>query len=476
MNQKINDKSINKGQLSRIFESQQGILHSHKVKNINERLKNIKAIYRWIIKNRNQIVKTISLELHKSEMETNLNEIMVVLSEARNAIRNLKKWTAAHHVGRSLAFVSTRAKITYEPKGVVLIISPWNFPLNLVICPLISAIAAGNTVFIKPSEFTPETNQMIKKMITELFEEDHVCMIEGDASITKLLLELPFNHIFFTGSTKVGKEIMRLASNHLASVTLELGGKSPVFLGKISNLQEACDKIIWGKLMNNGQACLAPDYIVVESSMQNQVKDALIQSIKRLYGSSLRENKDYGKIINSHHFQRLKHLFHDAMNKGASLEYGGQFDDEYHYISPTILSNISSTSDIYQEEIFGPILLLMNYKSIQDAIWDLQKKPKPLALYIFSDSKKEISNIHESLQAGSTCVNDVLIQYFHPNLPMGGVNQSGFGSSHGVFGFKSFSHERAFLKQGLFSFLPMVYPPYSSTFKKSIIEFVSRYI
>lgn len=382
-----------------------------------------------------------------------------------------------HPVRRIIALLSTKSWIQYEPRGVVLIIAPWNYPFELNVAPLISAIAAGNCVIIKPSELAKHTSILIVRMITELFPENEVAVFEGEKEVSIELLKHPFDHIFFTGSTAVGKKVMEAAAKNLSTVTLELGGKSPTIVDKSANLKDAAEKIIWSKFMNCGQTCIAPDYLLVHKSVSKQFSIHLKNSIQKFYVNSNTDSstfKDYACIINKNHYNRLKNVLEETVKSGANIDIGGELNENAKFISPTILSNISTDSKIMAEEIFGPILPIVEYEDTKEAIAFINKKPKPLALYIFCNDKITVDTILTNTSSGGVCINDAVIYFSQINLPFGGVNASGMGRAHGFHGFKTFSNEKAVLKQGRFSPLKLIYPPYTKRVQK-IVDLMLKY-
>jgi aldehyde dehydrogenase (NAD+) len=351
--------------------------------------------------------------------------------------------------------------VQYEPKGRCLIISPWNYPVNLTFGPLVSAIAAGNTVILKPSEMTPHLSGLMVKIVRELFAEDEVAIYEGDAAVSQALLELPFDHIFFTGSPAVGKIVMAAAAKNLTSVTLELGGKSPTIIDASANLKEAARTTMWAKFTNNGQTCIAPDYIYVHSSVREKFVSLCRDTLKEFYGvdaAAQKASPDLARVVNERHTARLKGLLDDATARGARVLVGGVVDEFSNFIAPTLLDNISGDARIMQEEIFGPLLPIVPFEHLDDVIARINAAPKPLALYMWSRNKANVRSVLKKTSAGGTCINNSVIQYIHGHLPFGGINNSGIGNAHGVYGFRAFSHERAVL-QTLISSNWLFYPP-----------------
>lgn len=444
-----------------VFEAQQK--HKYTLRNTNtaQRIQKLKILKTAIQKNEAAIYEALQNDLRKSHFEAAVTEVIFIYGEIDFAIKNLGKWMKPTRVGKSMVSLMAKNRIYYEPKGSCLIISPWNYPFQLMLSPLLSAIAAGNCVILKPSELSPATSQIICEIIKECFDMQEVCCFEGDATVSTELLNLPFDHIFFTGSPAIGKIVMEAAAKHLTSVTLELGGKSPVIIDKSADLKNAAKKIAWGKLVNAGQTCIAPDYILVPESMQNEFIREYSNATKRLFFKSNQINDTvYAKIINQKHFKRIITLIEDATTKGAEISFGGESHEETQTISPTLLTKLSPDAEIMKEEIFGPVLPVITYHTTDEAIAQINSKSKPLALYIFSDDGKNIRHIICNTSAGGTCVNDVLIHISNPRLPFGGVNSSGMGSCHGIFGFKTFSHERTVVFQSSMNMSSLIYPPY----------------
>jgi aldehyde dehydrogenase (NAD+) len=395
---------------------------------------------------RTRIQDAVYADLRKPPVETDYAEIYQVIAECRYAISNLDDWMAGHEVDTPMLFIGSTSKIVYEPKGSALLLTPWNYPFSMPVQHLVAALAAGCTAIIKPSEFTPHTSAIVKEMLGKVFPENEVAVIEGDYTVANELLKLKFDHIHFTGSPAVGKVVMRAAAEHLTSITLELGGKSPVIIDETANIGAAAKKITWGKFLNCGQTCIAPDYILVQESRKNEFIAKLDANLKKVFGSDTEKSADIGRIVNNKHFNRIKNLFDDAVKRGAKVELGGKMDENDNFIEPTVLSNVALDSKIMSEEIFGPLLPVISYKTPADALNIINDKEKPLALYIFSGSSKNQEFWMNNTSAGGTCINDNLAHISQPNLPFGGVNNSGMGKSTGFYGFKEFSNERAVLK------------------------------
>ena len=348
-------------------------------------------------------------------------------------------------------------------------------PINLSFISLINAVSAGNSVLIKPSEITSETSYVIKDIIEESFDEKEVSVVLGGVDLAKEILKLKFNHILFIGSPTIGSEVMKSASVHLSSVTLELGGKSPTVIDKNCDLNKAAKRVVWAKLINNGQVCIAPDYVLIHEDIKNKFIKLVINNIKKFYGDNVNNSESYCRIVNKNHFKRLKNLIDDSLKKNSKILYGGKTDSNENYIEPTLIENIDKDSKIFNEEIFGPILPIFTFKKIDEAIRFINKKNKPLALYIFSSDNKNISKVLGETSSGGVCINHNTLHYSNYNLPFGGIGNSGFGRCHGEFGFKELSNKKSIFKQFLpFSPTDILMPPYN-TFKQKIINLILKY-
>ncbi|MFY0605548.1 MAG: aldehyde dehydrogenase family protein [Cyclobacteriaceae bacterium] len=435
------------------------------------RKKKLKRLRKWVLAHRRDFQQAGFQDLGKPASEVDVTELFPILKEAKHAASRLGSWAAPRRVEGGLAYMGSHAHVQYEPKGRCLIIAPWNYPIMLSIGPIISAVAAGNTVVFKPSEFTPASNKVVGQMIDELFDPEEVCMIEGEVDVATKLLALPFDHIFFTGSPQVGKIVMTAAAKNLTSVTLELGGKSPCIIDETARLGDAAQRIAWGKWTNAGQTCVAPDYLFVHESIAEPFKKKLQKEAEARYNAKA----SYGSIINENHFGRVKKLFDDAISKGAKLVFGGESDSAIKFMGPTLLENTNEEMEVMQEEVFGPVLTLKVYRDIQEVIDYINDRPKPLALYLYSTSQKNREAIAKNTSSGAIVHNDNVLQFGHPHLPMGGVNNSGIGKAHSKAGFEAFSHAKAVLKQRNGISIPsIIYPPYTP-FKKKVIELMLKY-
>ena len=418
---------------------------------------------------RKQIIEALQKDLGKPKVESELTEIYQIVGEIKHAKKYLHKWMRQQKVKTPMAMIGSSSYYLHEPKGVCLIISPWNFPFNLTFGPLVSALAAGNNIIVKPSEMTPHSSALMKTIVDDLFDETEVALVEGEVEASTQLLELPFNHIFFTGSPNVGKIVMTAAAKHLASVTLELGGKSPTIVDKSANLDKAAKKIIWGKFMNAGQICVSPDYVLIDEGIKSKFVEACKKWITYYFSSAPKSSSSYGRIVSSKYFERLKSYIANAEDLGAKIEVGGETEASTQFIAPILISNLSEESTLLNQEIFGPILPIVTYNSLEEAIAYINAKERPLALYIYSKTRSTIQHIIKKTKAGGTCINNNVVHYTNHNLPFGGVNNSGIGKSHGVYGFKAFSNQRAIVKQYTFGINELLFPPYSR-FKEKLAK------
>jgi len=436
-----------------------------------QRKKRLDLILEYIYTHRASLQKALAVDLDKSPQETDISEIYPVITEIKEARKKLRDWSTPDSYYSSLTFLGSSASIQYEPKGVVLIIAPWNYPFNLTIGPMVSALAAGNCVVLKPSEFTPATSSFIKKMCESLFDKDMVLVLEGDAALSAHLTSLPFDHIFFTGSPQVGKLVMQAAAKNLTSVTLELGGKSPTIVDNTADINDAAKKIAWAKWINAGQTCVAPDYLFVHESKYEQLVQSIGRFAEKIYG----EDKNYTSIINEHHFSRLNVAIEDGLNHGGEIVYGGKQDRPACRIFPTLFKGLSEESILLKEEIFGPILPIIIYKNLSEVIDQINNRPKALSLYIFSKSKKNQQRVLKETSSGTAVINDAVLQFGHPSLPFGGVNNSGIGKAHGRHGFLAFSNEKSILKQRVgITMAQTLYPPFTG-FKNWMLNILLRY-
>lgn len=457
---------------ARIFHLQKEYQYTVKAHTTQERIAKLIKLRSCIKEDSENICKAIAKDFGKPKFETALTEVNVVLKEIDYVIDNLGNWVkGVEEVTLLPENQSAKGRIIYEPKGVCLIIAPWNFPFQLQLLPLIAAIAAGNCCILKPSDMSPATSNAIAQIITSAFEEREIAVIQGGISEGAFLLTLPFDHIFYTGSSSVGKIVMEAAAKNLASVTLELGGKSPVIVDQHANIELAALDIAWGKGLNAGQICVAPDYVLVPAQIQEQLLDHLCKAFcTLLYTDNGMLNKnDFARMINRDHFERLKRLFDDAVEKGARVVFGGIFDTDDLTMHPTILTDIPEDALLLQEEIFGPLIPIIPYNTLEGAAQYINSSDKPLALYIYSQEAEAVEYLIRHTTSGGVCVNGIIVHLTDPNLPFGGVNTSGMGSYHGIYGFKTFSHERSVYYQVDGTIVrQFLYPPYAG--KEMLIQ------
>ncbi len=433
--------------IHRAFEAQKATALRLRTSTAGERLLKITRLRDAVLAHQEAIRAAAVKDFRKPAAEVDLTEILPIVMEANDARRHLKRWMKPLRVMPTQMMLGTGAYVKYEPKGRCLIISPWNYPVNLTFGPLVSCIAAGNTAMIKPSEMTPNLAAVMVKIVKEVFSEDEVAIFEGDATVSTALLDLPFDHIFFTGSPQIGKVVMAAAAKHLTSVTLELGGKSPTIVDESANLADAAKTVVWGKFTNNGQTCIAPDHVYVHAAAKDEFVRLAKEYLVQCYGEDPQRSPVLARIVNERHAGRVASLLRDATDKGAKVLCGGQVDEKDRYVAPTLLSDIPADSKIMEAEIFGPLLPIISYTHIDEVIDEINKMEKPLALYVFSKTEKNINAVLDRTSSGGACINHAVVQFLHANLPFGGVNNSGIGAGHGEYGFKAFSHERAVVRK-----------------------------
>lgn len=450
-----------------VLEKQRAYFRTGKTKDLDFRKDQLKKLYQSIEEYEEEILDALQTDLNKVGFEAYATEIGLVLEEISYLLKNLKKFLKPKRVRTPIAQFPSVSRVYKEPYGQVLIIAPWNYPFLLTVSPLIGALAAGNTAVIKPSEFAPETSTILKKMIEKTFEPGYVTVVEGAVEVNQSLLSKDFDFIFFTGSTAVGKIVMEKASEHLTPVVLELGGKSPAIVDETADIKIAAKRIAWGKGVNAGQTCVAPDYLLV----QETVKDELVTEIKNyardFFGKDAQKNEEYPKIINEKHYQRLSNLI-----ETGEVIYGGQKNDKTRQINLTLMDQISWEDPIMQEEIFGPILPILSYEDLDQAIGQVNARPKPLALYLFSQSKDHEKKVLSEISFGGGAINDTLTHLASPYMGFGGVGQSGMGSYHGKGSIDTFSHHKSVLKKATWLDLPFRYPPYTTS--KKLLKMIMK--
>jgi aldehyde dehydrogenase (NAD+) len=432
------------------------------------RIDKLKRLQTALLKQKYALHQAFASDFGKPAAEVDLTELLPVVDEIHATTKHLRSWMRPRWVSPGLTTLGTSARVTYQGKGRCLIIGPWNYPVATLISPLVSAIAAGNTVILKPSEFTPAVNAVLAEVIAEVFDATEVTMITGAAATAQALLDCPFDHIFFTGSSTVGKLVMTAAARHLASVTLELGGKSPVIVDETADITQAAELIMWGKLVNAGQSCIAPDTLFVHRQVRDELLHRCTAIVNTRYGhgdAAIASSPDLARMIHQRHAARVAALIDDALDLGAKLGLGGGRDLNDRFIAPTLLTDVPPEALIAQEEIFGPVLPVIVFDDIAEVITHVNAHPKPLALYLWSTQKKVIQRVQGELSSGSLVINHCMQQFAHSGLPFGGVGNSGVGNSHGIYGFKAFSHERALLRGGKLLPVKLFFPPYTPTTK-----------
>ncbi|MGO1787073.1 MAG: aldehyde dehydrogenase family protein [Sphingobacterium sp.] len=461
--------------INRLYQAQNAYRETVKHSHAKVRQSWLKILLSHIIAEEQNIEKALYDDFHKSSTETAITEFLAVKWELELLIKALPKWMKAKRLRRTIKMPNVRAYLHYEPKGSSLIITPWNYPFMLPIVHLAASVAAGNTVIIKLSEYAPYTNRVIQKILSSVFPEEHVAVVEGNVPETSHLLTLRFDHIHFTGSSEVGKIVARAAANHLCEVTLELGGKSPAVVDRNVNLRRTVKNLIWAKFVNAGQTCIAPDYLLVHRLHRREIETIFKQELQHAFGMDPLNSPDFARIINMEQFDRLQDALKESISLGANLIAGGQSDRQIKYIAPTVLSNVSKNSSLVREEIFGPILPIVYYGQVQEAIDYITQGPKPLALYVFSSDPLFSRHIIRHTSAGSTCINDAMIQIMHPRLPLGGVNSSGTGQSLGWYGFRTFSHERAVAEAQLGPISSLFWYPYTERTNK-VLQWLKKLV
>ncbi|MED4593292.1 aldehyde dehydrogenase [Bacillus safensis] len=415
---------------------------------VQERIRILQDLKAAIKQHEKDILQALAHDLHKSEQEAYTTEVGIVYEEINHTLKHLHKWAKPTRVKTPLTHIGSKSMIIKEPYGSVLIIAPWNYPFQLALSPLVGAISAGNAVILKPSELTPAVSQVISTIIKRVFQEDHAAVVEGGVEVSTELLKLPFDYIFFTGSVAVGKVVMEAAAKHLTPVTLELGGKSPSIVMPDADIKLAAKRITFGKFTNAGQTCIAPDYLLVHESIKEELLREMTACIRDFYGEHPETHPQFGKNVSQRHFDRLTQFL-----SNGTIVTGGQRNEQELKIAPTILDHITWEDPVMQEEIFGPILPVMTFDSLHEAVHMIKARPKPLALYLFTTNKETETYILDNLSFGGGCINDTLMHVATPYLPFGGVGESGMGRYHGKDSFFTFTHEKSVLRQtNLFDF------------------------
>ena len=452
--------------IPKIVQQQNKFFNTNSTKEVRLRIETLKKVKYILKENEEELYTAIYTDFKKSKFETYLTELSLIYNELNDAIAHLKKWSKQKRVRTNLANFPAKSYIIPEPLGTVLVISAWNYPYQIALIPAISAIAAGNTVVIKPSEIPNNTSKVLAKLINANFDENHLCVIEGSVETTTELLRQKWDKIFFTGSTNVGKVVYKAAAENLTPVTLELGGKSPTFIFNDCDIKLTAKRIVWAKFLNAGQTCIAPDYLLVEAGVKEKLKIALVEELKRAYPKKSEVQENYVQIINDKNFQRLINL-----TPKDKIYYGGENYVTERMIAPTLLDNITFEDGVMEEEVFGPILPILSFKNLDEAIRAVKEREKPLALYIYSKNKKTIKKILHELSFGGGVINESLVHYSNPHLPFGGVGASGIGNYHSKAGFDTFTHYKSILHKSFLLEPTIKYMPFTKL-KLKILKFL----
>lgn len=423
--------------------------------NVDFRIEQLQRLRQAVVQYAPKVLEALKADLGKPDVEAYVTEVGV-LQEIDYTLKRIRSWAKPQRVSVPAQQWPASAWIQPEPLGVVLIIGPWNYPFQLMISPLVGAIAAGNCAILKPSELAPATSQLVTELISKTFDSHYITVVEGGVEASQALLEEKFDHIFFTGGTAIGRLVMAAAAKHLTPVTLELGGKSPCIVDSDIHLLHTARRIVWGKFLNSGQTCIAPDYLLVNRQIKPQLLETMTVVLKEFYGDNPETSPDYGRTISLRHFLRLQSFLNDG-----KVVVGGTSTPETRYIAPTILDDVSADAPVMQDEVFGPILPVLEYGAIEEAIALIQSRPKPLALYLFTQNKQLQERVLRETSSGGVCLNDTIMQVGVPTLPFGGVGDSGIGSYHGKASFDTFSHRRSILKKPFWLDLNLRYPPYA---------------
>ena len=408
-----------------------------------------------IIRKERLILDALHEDLRRSETEAYVSEIGYCTGEIRHTLKKLKSWMRPRRSLSPLAAGPSMSALHMQPLGLNLIIAPWNYPVQLALAPLIAAIAAGNVAVVKPSELAPASSAAVAELLGEAFSDEFVAVYDGGIEVSQALLQRRFDHIFFTGGTEVGRIVAKAGAEHLSRVTLELGGKSPTIVTESADLDTAAKRITWGKFFNAGQTCIAPDYVMVHASVRDALLERIDRAITEFYGEDPAQSPDYGRIINDRHFQRLS-----GMIDASKVRRGGETEASSRYIAPTVMTDVTLEDEVMSEEIFGPLMPVLEIRSLQEAIEIIEQRPNPLALYMFTTDSEDERAIVERVSFGGGCINNTLLHFSDPKLPFGGVGSSGVGAYHGRYGFEAFSHRKGVLKTGNFLDPDIKYPPY----------------
>ncbi|MFP8843234.1 Coniferyl aldehyde dehydrogenase [Shewanella baltica] len=467
---------LNASPLTQLLQRQRSSYLAAPNPNYATRVEQLTRLKAAILQFKTPLVEALSQDYgHRSIDDSLISDIMPVINNINYNLKNLKKWLkpSARHAGLLLA--PAKVTVHYQPLGVIGIIVPWNFPVMLSIGPLVTAIAAGNHAMLKLSEFTPATNQVIKQLLAQVFDESHVAVVEGEADVAAAFSALPFDHLLFTGSTTVGRHVMRAAANNLTPVTLELGGKSPVIIAPDMPLEIAVERMIYGKCLNAGQICVAPDYVLCPKAQVDEFITAYRTKFNAMYGA-INHNKDYGSIINTRQFDRLMTVLEDAKAKGAQVISATDeaIDSQHRKLATQLITNTSEDMLLMQEEIFGPLLPIIGYDSLDEAIQYINLRARPLALYVMSFDEKSQQKILQQTHSGGVCINETVFHVAADDAPFGGIGPSGMGHYHGKEGFLTFSHAKTVLSRGRFNTGKFVHPPYGTVIQRILMKLFLR--
>ncbi len=440
-----------------MLHTQRAYFQTGDTKDVEFRIRQLKKLYQWITVHEQEIMDALYMDLNKSNFEAYATEIGIVKEEIRYTLKHLRKWAAPKRVPTPITQFPSKSFIYPEPYGIVLIMSPWNYPFQLTIAPLVGAICAGNCAVVKPSAYSPHTTKVMADMLRELFQEKYIAVVEGGRQENQALLNEKFDYIFFTGSVNVGKYVMEKASAHLTPVSLELGGKSPCIVDETADLKLAAKRIVWGKFLNSGQTCVAPDYILVQNSVKDKLVRYMEKYIRKMFGKDPMQNPDYPKMINEKHFNRVLGLM-----ERAHVVCGGGSDVDMLKIEPTVLDQVTWESPVMQEEIFGPLLPVLTFYDIEEAIQMVNARPRPLALYYFTKDKQREAMMLKQVSYGGGCINDTIVHLATSHMPFGGVGNSGMGGYHGKDSFDTFTHKKSIMKKSVRLDIPIRYAPFKN--------------
>jgi aldehyde dehydrogenase (NAD+) len=459
-------RSIEGTLLHDVCRQQQDFFRTGVTRTFDFRVEQLTRLREGIKRFEGDLQQAVSKDLRKSKIEMFFSELGFVYEEIRFARQHLREWMKPRRVKTPLLLVPATSRVVADPLGQVLVISPWNYPFQLLFSPLVSAIAAGNVAVLKPSELTPFTSEVMARLVAETFEERFISLFQGGPDVSQHLTRQSWGKIFFTGSTRVGQQVAQAAAETLTPVTLELGGKSPVIVDKTANLEVAAKRIVWGKFLNAGQTCIAPDYLLVDATVKDQLVGKMQTAIQQLFGRQPERSDNYTRIVSDAHFDRLRRLMEDGQ-----IIFGGEVNREERYIGPTLIDGVSENDPVMREEIFGPLLPIISFDREAEAVNLIQKLPQPLALYVFTEDQAVKNRLTRDLTFGGGAVNDTLMHFMNPHMPFGGVGLSGQGHSHGHYGFATFSHEKSLLENTSRVDLPVRYPPYTG-WKERIFRFL----